>query len=698
MSTNNDFIVRNGLQVISNLVVGTYATNNTPVLNGAIISGNVGIGTPTPTAKLDVSGNVILRNNLTVQNSATVSGDMYVNGNLILGNISSLFTTQPTIGLFGNLVLFSDYETTSATTGTLIVTGGISSSSNLYVAGSGWFGNVSINNTIPSTSTTSGALIIDGGVGIGGNIYSNGTVTASSINVLQSTSGNQYTLSLKGYGTGDQFTFTTSSLTGQNGLTSINSTGTTYAPLTLTSSQITISTQNGGTSMVVASSGNVNIVSTATSTSATTGALTVAGGIGVGGNIYVVGSSTLIGNVTITGNLLVSGNYTVFNTQALSVLDPIIDIGTGLNNTQLISNDGKDRGIIFHYWDTTGIGDNHAVLFKESNNGPLTYVTNVQPGITNVTSPILANSTGYAWGSFTLGNIDLRSNIGTTSSSTGALQVDGGIGVAGNIYASGAGWYGNISVMNTTVSTSTTSGALVVAGGVGVVGNVYVGNINVAAGSTSMAPINLTAGTLKTTATPGSIEYDGEIFYGTPLGTQRGVIPTTQFYQLGTYRTLPLVAQPSVSSLFGVNVAVSGGTKYAYEIVAVVSRTTGTSQSTQYSLAAATGVLTDHFYVVHSSISTSNTAIGTTSSLSANLTANFGTPVVVTTALAAATFTRIRIDGTIGVTTSGTIQPQISLNGGTPTIYNVIPGSYMRIWPIASTTTGNIAIGSWTAS
>lgn len=45
MAVNNDFIVKNGLQVTSNIVVGAYTGTATPVSNGIIASGNVGIGT-----------------------------------------------------------------------------------------------------------------------------------------------------------------------------------------------------------------------------------------------------------------------------------------------------------------------------------------------------------------------------------------------------------------------------------------------------------------------------------------------------------------------------------------------------------------------------------------------------------------------------------------------------------------------------
>ena len=63
----------------------------------------------------------------------------------------------------------------------------------------------------------------------------------------------------------------------------------------------------------------------------------------------------------------------------------------------------------------------------------------------------------------------LASSVTATSTSTGALQVVGGVGIGGRLYVNGE------TNINTTSSTSTTTGALVISGGVGIGGNVNVG-------------------------------------------------------------------------------------------------------------------------------------------------------------------------------------------------------------------------------
>jgi len=58
------------------------------------------------------------------------------------------------------------------------------------------------------------------------------------------------------------------------------------------------------------------------------------------------------GNATIGGDLVVDGNITYINVETFNVEDPLISLGGGPNGDPLTSNDGKDRGLVLHYYDT----------------------------------------------------------------------------------------------------------------------------------------------------------------------------------------------------------------------------------------------------------------------------------------------------------------------------------------------------------
>ena len=71
----------------------------------------------------------------------------------------------------------------------------------------------------------------------------------------------------------------------------------------------------------------------------------------------------------------------------------------------------------------------------------------------------------------------------STSSSTGAVIVSGGVGIAKNVYAGGT-----VTIADTTQSTSSSTGAVIVSGGVGIAKNVHLGGteLHFAGGSTTV--------------------------------------------------------------------------------------------------------------------------------------------------------------------------------------------------------------------
>jgi len=72
-------------------------------------------------------------------------------------------------------------DSTSITTGALIVSGGVGVAKNLFVGGTTSVNTVSITSTVDSVSTTTGALLVAGGVGIGKSVTIGGTMTSASV-------------------------------------------------------------------------------------------------------------------------------------------------------------------------------------------------------------------------------------------------------------------------------------------------------------------------------------------------------------------------------------------------------------------------------------------------------------------------------------------------------------------------------------
>ena len=438
------------LSVGSNLYVDDYGTN---VL---VVSGGVGItdtttSTSATTGALKVAGGISTEENLNVgavtkvlsatDSTSKTTGSLIVTGGVgISKNIhgKNVFVED----VVSNSVVILDTTTSSsATTGALKVVGGISTQENLNVGG-----------TTTSTSATTGALQVAGGISTQENLNVGGTTTSTSATTgaLQVAGGisTQENLNVgavaKVLSATDASSKTTGALivTGGVGISK------------------DIHALNANFEDVEADS--VDITDTTLSYNQTTGALKVAGGLGVAGNVHC-------GNLTLTGNLVVTGNTTVINANNLVVQDPIIELGKG-NTT------GLDTGILMNNPLTSGNKGNVAVIYDFSTSnleiGHTLSSANNSPVIMNTSNAIAVNING------TLG---VTSTTASSSKTTGAVTIGGGLGVVGDIHATHVNFEDveadSVTITDNTTSTSATTGALKVVGGISTQENLNVGAV-----------------------------------------------------------------------------------------------------------------------------------------------------------------------------------------------------------------------------
>ena len=293
--------------------------------------------------------------------------------------------------------ILSTASSISTDTGAVIIAGGVGIGGDLYVGGRIVASELTVQyttvtttivetddiittfNTTTSTSTDTGALVIAGGAGIGRDLYVGGSLNASSLAITEIVSGNQYALTMKGSGSGDQWAFTVGSTSGNNNITSLNDAGNSYAPFTMNGSSVTIGTigVSATSSVTIDNNGTVSVIANTVSSSTDTGALTVAGGAGFGGDINIGGTITAAGTGTIGG--LTLGQDGVF--------PPVLDeFGT------TILYDGITTSTI-RFADGTVQGSRAPVAWTNSKFISVATYYNIDPGI--VFSPVIAG--GYVY-------------------------------------------------------------------------------------------------------------------------------------------------------------------------------------------------------------------------------------------------------------------------------------------------------------
>ena len=470
------------------------------------------------------------------------------------------------------LLITGTANSTDTTTGALVVRGGVGIGGNVNIGGSlattGSGGSItganiissgviSVTSTATTTGTNTGALIVAGGVGIGGSLYVGGafitTGTGGSITGADLISSRRVTV----IGTGSSTSTTTGALTVTGG---VGIGGDLYVGGNIISAGGVIGGGGGGGGGSSTLTNFLVITSATNSTSTTTGALVVRGGVGIGLDVVVGGTinaprfAGIGGEGVITGvtfltvqDIVVTGNLTAPNLAINSgtFLTPVRILNTtsstGTTTGALVVSGGVGVGGTINAPTFAGVGGAGVITGVSLMNVQDIVITG------SITAPNLAINNS---GTF-LTPVRILSTASSTSTTTGALIVTGGVGVGGTINAptfAGVGGAGVISgvqqifgqnisatgtvtatnlavtgnvispfrVSDTTLATSTQTGAMVVAGGLGVGGSIYAGNYVGQGGpgvmscisalfATNIIATNVTATTFATTGTGGTI-------------------------------------------------------------------------------------------------------------------------------------------------------------------------------------------------
>jgi hypothetical protein len=205
----------------------------------------------------------------------------------------------------------------------------------------------------------------------------------------------------------------------------------------------------GPTGTISNTTGLIVTTNTTAATSTTTGALQVAGGAGIAGALYVGGIGNFTGNL-ITGHILPSANVTydigspTLRFRTLYISGTTIDMGGAQ-----ITTDSASGGFAFVPKPTTANPNPLGTVFSPT--GAITTI-NTTGGI--IAAGAINTSINNNQGTANFGNARVNSETLSTSTTTGALQVAGGAGIAGNVYAGkiytgGLYWSGNGNVIQT---------------------------------------------------------------------------------------------------------------------------------------------------------------------------------------------------------------------------------------------------------
>jgi hypothetical protein len=462
---------------ITTLGVGTTTTATLNSTTGNITT--LGVGTTTTAVLNSTTGNITTLNSGTVNAGTTTTATVNTTtANITNGSATTLVATN-----------FSS--------GNSVITAGSANSFKIGNATpeSGAFttlsstGSTTFTNATQSDNSTTGAVVVTGGVGIGANLNVAGNVTILGNLLVQ---GNTTTLNVETLNVEDL-----NVTVAANATTGAEANG---AGLTVAGANATFTYLNADDSWnlnkklnatTLQTSGNIIAASGVNATNFTTGALVVPGGGGVGitGDLQVQGASTFQGNIN-AGNISLSGNINVSvgavqssfgvffgNAGGIGALYAGTSTFTPIDHTvlQLTANIDNYSQVNFQNRNSGSLASSDIVATADNGDDFYGYINLgiASSAYNDINRPDFFPNDGYLvhHGVGTAGNLIIISEIPDT-------VIRFRIGDYDEANAKATVTSTGFRVNTSTASTSTTSGALIVDGGVGVRGNIHAAAIN----------------------------------------------------------------------------------------------------------------------------------------------------------------------------------------------------------------------------
>lgn len=401
------------------------------------------------------------------------------------GGSSSVTSVAGATGVISNTQLINAVTSPSQITFNSIVTSNNGQGTNFRVGDDAWIGDVNVADTIRITglqNSANGWLRFGwtgtealGRAGAGPLLWGANTVWHSGndglgsgldADLLDGLNGTSYANSVY-----DQAGFDKANTAQTTAAAAFNAANTAQTTATnALSNTVQVLTVNSATRIVVAN--------TTATTSNVTGALVVAGGIATQGNIYSTGGTLVINNgLATTGNsgTIVLGDGTFSKTYGGSWT-----FGGGVTSTGSGFTAPNSPGFTYTGFTFSGTGQS---IYQPT------------PGVVGIT----ANSANAFTVSAPSGSVNFVKVSGNTTGSAVTIGADGAdASVDVSIVPKGS--VGKVNIPSTVASTSNTTGALVISGGLGVAGNVHTGKITLSGTGNGITFVD---GTIQTTAAFG---------------------------------------------------------------------------------------------------------------------------------------------------------------------------------------------------